>query len=93
MPLPTGGGRGQIDDLGEQTKLRDGERTKLYLESDQPLQRRHDCGRPRTLALIGLDRVGDAPQHPEEKRAGPDGGVGQCDAARRETAMKPEPRG
>ncbi len=65
-------------------KLRDGERTELYFEGDEPTDGRLDRGGDLSFAFVFGDGLGDLFQHAEQERAGADGRVGNSDAGRRQ---------
>ena len=64
--------------------MRDGERTELHFEAEQPFRGRGDRRTDGARALIRLDIGGDPPQHAEQESARADGGIGQRHVRRSE---------
>ena len=57
--------------------MRDGERTELDFEAEQPFRRRGDRRTDGARALIRLDIGGDAPERAEQEGPGADGRIGE----------------
>ncbi len=68
--------------------MRDGERTELHFEAEQPFRGRGDRRADGARALIRLDIGGDAPQRAEQERARADRRIGERHVRRSEPAAR-----
>ena len=83
---------GEIDDLGEDAQLRDGERPELHLKGDEPADGGVDRLLHGSFAFVGLDGLGNFPQHAQDVGAGAGRGISDGHGRRGQPRVLPEAR-